>query len=122
LGDAPFVEKIHRNLDLEPTGPLKVDLSAIEAAVLQRYKFPVQVLYSRTKDRRGSFGRAVVAYLGQALGSITLNEVARRYGRDQVTLSLGIKRLRERLVQESDMSENIAILLKRIRDSRARIK
>ncbi len=60
--------------------------------------------------------------LGQALGAIKLNEVARRYERDQVTLSLGIKRLRERLAEESDTSENIAILLKQIRDGRAKIK
>ncbi len=122
LGDAPFVETLNRSLDLEPTGLVKVDLSAIEAAVLQRYKFPVELLYSPTKDQRGSFARAMVGYLGQALGAIKLNEVARRYGRDQVTLSLGIRRLREQLAEESDTSKNIAMLLKEIRDGRAKIK
>ncbi len=70
---------------------------------------------------RGSFARAVVAYLGQELGAIKLNEVAARYGRDQVTLSLGVKRLRDRLAQESDLSENIASLLKQLRGGRVKI-
>jgi putative transposase len=122
LGDAPFVEKINRRLDLKLTGTVKVDLSAIEAAVLRRYKYPVELLYSPSKDRRGSFARGVIAYVGQALGAIKLNEVARRYGRDQVTLSLGIKRLRERLAKEPDSSKNIASLLKELRDGRAKIK
>lgn len=122
LGDTAFVEKINRNLDLEPPSTVKVDLSVIEAAVLRRYQYPVELLYSPTKDPHGSFARAVVGYLGQVLGGVKLNEVARRYGRDQVTLSLGIKRLRERLAEESDTSKNIAILLKEIRDGRAKIK
>ena len=79
------------------------------------------VSLARTKEHRGSFARAVVAYLGQELGAIKLNEVAARYGRDQVTLSLGVKRLRDRLAQESDLSENIASLLKQLRGGRVKI-
>lgn len=122
LGDSPFVERINRNLDLDPPRTIKVDLNAIETAVSRRYKHAVDLLYSRTKDHRGSFARAVVAYLGQELGTIKLNEVARRYGRDQVTLSLGVKRLRERLAEEPDLSENIAIVLKQIRNGGATTK
>ena len=115
LGDDQFVEKINRSLDLDPRLTIRVDLSAIETAVSRRYKYPVELLHSRTKEHRGSFARAVVAYLGQELGTVRLNEAAARYGRDQVSLSLGIKRLRERLVQEADLSEDIASLLKQLR-------
>lgn len=119
LGDDQFVEKIIRSLDLDPPPTIRVDMSAIETAVSRRYKYPVELLHSRSKEHRGSFARAVVAYLGQELGTIRLNEVAARYGRDQVTLSLGIKRLRERLAQESDLSENISSLLKQLRGGKA---
>ena len=122
LGDAPFVDMINRRLDLDPPRTVKVDLSAIEAAVSRRYKYPVEGLYSRTKEHRGSFARVVVAYLGQELGAIKLNDVARRYGCDQVTLSLGIKRLRERLAEESDLSASIASLVQQIRDGKAKTK
>jgi len=119
LGDDQFVEKINRSLDLDPRLTIRVDLSAIETAVSRRYKYPVELLHSRTKEHRGSFARAVVAYLGQELGTVRLNEAAARYGRDQVSLSLGIKRLREKLAQESDLSENIASLLKQLRGGKA---
>jgi len=120
LGDDQFVEKINRSLDLDPPPTIRVGLSSIETAVSRRYKYPVGLLYSRTKEHRGSFARAVVAYLGQELGTVRLNEVAARYRRDQVTLSLGLKRLRERLAQEPDLSASIASLLKQLRGAKAR--
>jgi len=122
LGDALFVEKISRTLDLDPPRTAKVDLSAIETAVSRRYKHEVELLYSPTKDHRGSFARAVVGYLAQELGAIRLNEIARRYRRDQVTLSLGIKRLRERLAEEADLSESIAKLLTQFQNDKAKNK
>jgi hypothetical protein len=121
LGNDQFVEKINRSLDLNPPAKIRVDMSAIETAVSRRYKYPVELLHSRTKEHRGSFARSVVAYLGQELGTVRLNEVAARYGRDQVTLSLGIKRLRERLGQESDLRENMASLLKQLRGGKVKI-
>ena len=115
-----FVEKVNRSLDLDRPPPIRVKLSAIETVVSRRYKYPVELLHSRSKEHRGSFARAVVAYLGQELGTIRLNDVAARYGRDQASLSLGMKRLRERLTQESDLSENIAGLLKELRGRKAK--
>ena len=82
---------------------------------LRRYRYAAGLLHSRTKEHRGSFARAVVAYLGQELGTVTLNKVAARYGRDQVSLSLGLKRLGARLAQEADLTDNIGGLLKELR-------
>ncbi len=115
LGDDQFVDKINRHLDLDSPPKIRVDLSTIESAVSRRYEYAAELLHLRTKEHRGSFVRAVVAYLGQELGTIKLNEVAARYGRDQVSLSLGLKRLRERLAQEADLSKNIGGLLKELR-------
>ena len=116
-----FVEGINRSLglDLPPTN--RVQLCAIETAVSRWQKYPVAMLHTRTKEHRGSFARAVVAYLGQELGAVRLAEVAARYGRNQVRLSLGIKRLRERITQESDLSENIAGLLKQLRGRKIKL-
>ena len=54
----------------------------IEPRYLGGYKYPVELLRSRSKEHRGLFARAVVAYLGQELETVRLNEVAARYGRD----------------------------------------
>lgn len=122
LGDDQFMEKINRGLDFDSPPKIRVDLSSIEAAVSRRYRYPAELLHSRTKEHRGAFARAVVAYLGQELGTVRLNEVAAQYGRDQVTLSLGVKRLRERLAKESDLSEDIAGLLKELRGGKTKTK
>ena len=121
LGDAQFVEGINRSLDLDLPPTNRVQLSAIETAVSRWQKYPVAMLHARTKEHRGPFARAVVGYLGQELGAARLTEVAARYGRDQVTLSLGVKRLRERITQESDLSENIAGVLKQLRGGKIKL-
>lgn len=121
LGDDQFVEGINRRLDLDLPRPNRVELSAIEAAVSRWQKYPVATLHARTKEHRGSFARAVVGYLGQELGVARLNEVAARYGRDQVTLSLGVKRLRERITQQSDLRKKIAGLLKQLRGGKVKL-
>jgi len=115
LGNDQFVEKINRTLDLESPPRVRVDLRTIEHAVARRYRHPVAVLNARTKERRGSFGRAVVGYLGQELGSIRLNEVAARYRRDQASLSLGVKRLRERMVREAELNDEVSSVLRQLR-------
>jgi REP-associated tyrosine transposase len=120
LGTDRFVEKINRALDIESPPRVRVDLRAIEIAVARRYQHAVELLNSRTKERRGSFGRALVGYLGQELGSIKLNEVAARYGRDQASLSLGVKRLRERMAREAELNDDVSSLLRQLRGRRTK--
>jgi hypothetical protein len=98
---------------------VKASINSIPASNSCGLTAPCYLIYA---EHRGSFVRAVVAHLGQELGTVRLNEVAARYGRDQVTLSLGTKRLRERLAQESDPSENIASLQKERRGGKAKTK
>jgi chromosomal replication initiation ATPase DnaA len=121
LGDTPFVEKINRRLDVEPPRRVKVELSTIEDMVCRRFQCPVESLYSRSKDRQGSLARAVIGYVGHELGTVKLAEIGRRYGRDQVTVSLGIKRLRERMGGESDLRKSVAALVQQVRGGKTKL-
>lgn len=55
---------------------------------------------------------------GTRTGHFTLTDVARRYRRDQVTVSLGIKRLRERMAEESELRRSAAALVQQIREAK----
>ncbi len=115
LGDDEFLERVDRKINNEPSRPPRIDLAKIEAAVCRHFELFVNLLRSRSKERRGSFGRGLVACLGQELGGIALNQVAKRYDRDQVTLSLGLKALRQKIDQDSGLRRDVENLLSELR-------
>jgi len=122
LGDEQFVEHIARRTEIEQPRSIRMDLGKIEAAVCCRYDLTEKLLQSKSKERRGSFGRAVIACLGQELGGIRINEVAKRYGRDQVSISLGAKSLREKMTQETNLRQSFESLLEKLRKDERRTK
>lgn len=115
LGGEEFVEEVSRRVGKERPARFRVELGEIEEAICRRYHLPLELLRSRSKERRGAFGRALVAYIGQEAGGIKLNEIAERYGRDQVSLSLGLKRLRERIGEDVGLRQSLEELVNRLR-------
>jgi len=122
LGDDHFVERVTRTIESDDPRTVRIKLEEIEKIVCRQYDLSVEILQSRSKEHSGSFGRAVVAHLAQELGGIKLNEVANRYGRDQVSLSLGLKRLRGRTGQEAQLRRSLDNLGGLIRKGRGRNK
>jgi hypothetical protein len=116
LGDDDFVESVIRKVEKEELRPVRVALEHIEEAISRKYDLPVEQLRSRSKERRGSFGRLLVAYLGRQFGATTLNEVAKRYGRDQASLSLGIKRLTEKIAADRGLRQSVDGLMEQLRN------
>lgn len=115
LGDDEFLDRVDRKINTEPSRPRRIVLAKIEAAVCRHFELPVNLLRSRSKERRGSFGRALVACVAQELGATALNQVAKRYDRDQVTLSLGLKALRQKIGQDPGLRRNLDNLLSELR-------
>lgn len=128
LGDDEFLDRVDRKINKEPSRPRRIVLAKIEAAVCHQFELPVNLLLSPSKERRGSFGRALVACVAQELGATALNQVAKRYDRDQVTLSLGLKALRQKIGQDPGLRKNLENLLselrtdKKLKDTVARAK
>lgn len=116
VGNEQFVDQVTGMIERGQRPAVRVAVGEIERAVCGRYALSLELLRSRSKDRRGSFGRLVVAYLGQELAGIKLNEVAKRYGRDQVSLSLGLKRLREKVSGDVHLEQDLEDLMDGLRD------
>lgn len=114
LGDDEFVEQVSRGVEKEESRPVQVELGDIEEVVCREYGLSSEELRLRNKERRGSFGRLMIAYLSQRLGGTRLNEVAKRYGRDQVSLSLGLKRLRQKLAEDGRLRQSVEQLAGRL--------
>lgn len=121
LGDDDFVEQVSRRVEKEEPPAIRVELGQIEEAVCRKYALTSEQLRSRSKERRGSFGRLLVAYLSQELAGTKLNEVAKRYGRDQVSVSLGIKRLREKVAEDGRLRQSLEDLTERLKERKTQL-
>lgn len=122
LGDEEFVEQISREVEKEKPRPVRVELGEVEEVVCREYDLSIDLLQARSKERRGSLGRTLVAYLGQEVGGMKLNEIAKRYGRDQVSLSLGLKRLRERIREHAALKHSLESLMAGLRKGKRQNK
>ncbi|MFQ5356690.1 MAG: hypothetical protein ACE5DY_09460 [Mariprofundaceae bacterium] len=54
--------------------------------------------------------RAVIGQVARQNGSITLSEVARRFGRDVATLSISVRRLQERAVKDEALKARLLLI------------
>lgn len=114
LGDEEFVEQVSRKVAEERPRPVRVELGEVEEAVYREYDLSVDLLKAKSKERRGAFGRALVAYLAQEFGGIKLGQVADRYG----PLSLGLKRFRERIRVDTALRRGLESLMAGLRKGR----
>jgi hypothetical protein len=112
LGEDRFVEKVEKRLAREEPirFPVDLDMDALVLKVSRSLKVPVGRIMDRSRSRNTALCRAVTAYVAKEVGDVPLREVARHFGRDPVSISLGVKRLRERLEDDSAL----AVLLTRI--------
>ncbi len=67
LGDDEFLDRVDRKINNEPR-PKQIDLAKSEVAICRPFEFPVNLLRSRSKERRGSFGRALVPQVNAGIG------------------------------------------------------
>jgi len=59
-GDDEFLDRVDRKINTELFRPRRIGLAKIEAAVRRHFELPVNLWRSRSKERRRSFGRALV--------------------------------------------------------------
>ena len=83
---------------------------------------PIHIKETFDKERRheASRLRAIVAYVGREVGGIKLSEMAGYFKRDLSTLSFRIKKLEERMKEESGFMQQINQLCETLRRDRKR--
>lgn len=68
LADDECLARVAREFNKEPSRPPTDRSRQIEAAVCRQCELPVDLLKSRSEERRGSFGRGLAACLGAGAG------------------------------------------------------
>jgi len=98
LGDDSFLERAFRQAAIDAFKP--PSLNQLIRVVCDDYGFKTSDLSLGTRQRGPAEARAVIGLLAVELGAGSLTEVGRRFGRDVVTLSEGVKRIRSKLAVE----------------------
>ncbi|MBI1820415.1 MAG: transposase [Nitrospirae bacterium] len=108
LGEDRFIEEVLAKAEKKIDKP--VSLHKIVKAVCHHYGLKEEELSARGQGRRRSEARAMIGWLAIQKGSATLTEVGKRFGRDVATLSVTIRRLRERVERTETLRMRVAQL------------
>jgi hypothetical protein len=110
LGSDQFVEDIQRWVDNKPPTFYNIPLKEIVFQVSSVYNLPIELFYTPSRNRKGAWGRKVVAYLAKKLGNYQTRIVADHFMRDPTVISKGIKTLEETLREDEATARKIAVL------------
>ncbi|NOY53815.1 MAG: transposase [Deltaproteobacteria bacterium] len=120
LGEDKFVEKLEKRFVRgKPIRfPVALDMDALVVKIGRSFKVPVGRIMDHTRSRDAALCRAVTAYVAKEVGSITLGEVARYFARDPVSISIGVRKLRERLEDDAELAAQMNRIEKSLRKGR----
>lgn len=119
LGDDTFLAKIESHVQRhEPPRPVQTSLTEVASSVSQATGVPLDLLKTPGRYRAAAQARALVAYLAREVGGISLTATARYFGRDQVTLSLGVRKLHERQREDPHLGTLVNRLADTLRQGR----
>ena len=64
-------------------------------------------LYSLTRDRRGAYGRAIVAYLARKLTGSLVKDIARHFQREPMTISEAVIKIESLMEKDMELARRI---------------
>jgi REP element-mobilizing transposase RayT len=106
LGSDTFMEQAVGTTQSTPVKPPSLD--EVVTGVCTVYELPEAQLRSRGRSRHAAEARAMIAWLAVHWGSATLTAVGQRFGRDVATLSITVRRLKERAQHSEALQQRLA--------------
>lgn len=121
LGDERFVEEMERRIQRKPSpGVIAVSFGEVCQVVARAFDMTVEEMRARGRERQAAVARVVAAQVAQLVGGIRLVEAARAFGRDPVTISLGVQALRKRLQRDTQLAGRFEGVIAFLRRGRAK--
>jgi len=110
LGEDEFVEKVEDLKKSHEPSYWEVPVEKIVGEVIRGTSIPRDRLYSLTRDRRGAYGRNLVAYLARKLAGFRVKDLAQHFKREPMTISLGVIKVEKLLQQDKDFFKRVEIM------------
>jgi len=114
LGGDDFIKHLESRRVAE--GPVRFDIPMEEIVeeVSGQTGVSKERIYSLSRDRKGAYGRAVVAYLARKLGGYLVKEIGGFLGREPMTISEATIRLEHRIQGDEELAKRIDFLEKHL--------
>lgn len=117
LGEDSFIEMIEKRLPRENPiyFPVHLDMDALVVEISRVFEVPAGRIMDHSRSRDTALCRAVAAYVAKEVGDIPLGESARHLGRDPVSISIGVKKLKEGFENNDELAALIGKIMKTFR-------
>lgn len=119
LGSDDFVEKLPVRSQEEKVH-YQVSLEEIVQSCCRRFKLGDEDLKRSDRGRRAAEARHKIGYIARELAGLTYGSVARRFGREPISFSVGVRRVVERMERDPELKREMEDLCRDIRKGKRR--
>ena len=114
LGEDEFIERIESGKGIEGRVLYEIPIEEIVREVEARVGIFRNQIYSLSRDRRGAYGRSLVAYLARKLSGYLVKDIAQYFGREPMTISRGVIRVEDLLRRDRDLAKRVGLVEKKL--------
>jgi REP element-mobilizing transposase RayT len=119
LGEEEFVERVEEQLsEAETELPVRITMSEIVGEVARGWGMAVSEIHSKRRGRLEAMLRALAAYVGREIGGMTLTKAAGYLRRDLATLSIGVRKLEQKMKEDPKLRQRVEGLIERLKQGR----
>jgi chromosomal replication initiation ATPase DnaA len=88
----------------------EISIEEIVKEVEHRIGIPRDWMYSRSRDRRGAYGRSLVGYLARKLSGCLVKDLGKHFRREPMTISQGITKVEDLLRRDEGLARKIGLI------------
>jgi hypothetical protein len=107
LGEDEFIDEIERQKTSSHPGIFEIPIRDISMEVGDKMAIPRDRLYSLTRDRKGAYGRAIVAYLAREMAGFLVKDIGRHFHREPMTISEAIIKIEGLMERDKELARKI---------------
>jgi hypothetical protein len=107
LGEDEFIDEIERQKTSSHPGIFEIPIRDISMEVGDKMAIPRDRLYSLTRDRKGAYGRAIVAYLAREMAGFLVRDIGRHFHREPMTISEAIIKIEGLMERDKELARKI---------------
>ena len=110
LGEESFIERVEEEAKVSEERVYDLPVGVIAREVSKAIGIPLERFYSLTRDRKGAYGRSVVAYLARAISGHLVKDVAQHFHRSPMTMSWAVIKFEESLRNDRHFRQRIEMI------------
>jgi len=107
LGEDEFIDQIEREKTSAGPAIFEIPMKDIAMEVVNNMAIARDRLYSLTRERKGDYGRSIVAYLARKLTGSLVKDIAQHFQREPMTISEAIIKIENLMEKDKELARGI---------------